>query len=399
MSAFQYSQGSVETKIIDSSHYVPNKYVEFRLDEENVNYLSDIRLINMGLTSSNTPDVVPLGGYLNMIKHVELLSGREVLCSGRHIAPYLAFQQTRQPNEQNKSVSNFLLKSDYAYQAKNGGISTGGGGFALTADSATTPKSHVSLKDCLPLLENLPALNSNTFPNMVIRIEFESNPVKLISTVDVVTTTEPSLVVDIVRGKMALPQQVMWVEIEHDEYTLVSPTTAPTEVTQPIKVPNTIRINAFNNKMVNRMLLVKRYSDDSKNPNDHSVKNGSLSLFKEELGIRVNGRALFPEGVIDKDSVRSHICEDAWGIQNVVQHYNKINSTDSLLASSQIGKTDYNGFVIDDELKDLQIEHNRSCIADSSTSSQYNSEIKVHCYAEVRKFLNVKGGEFSVSYV
>ena len=124
--AFQYSNNQVETKILDASNYVANRYVEFKLDEEDVYYLSDIRLINLGATASNTPKYNALGGASNLIKHIELLDGREVLCSARHISPYVAFQETRQPNEKNKSVNNFLLKSDYGYQAANGGIKTGG---------------------------------------------------------------------------------------------------------------------------------------------------------------------------------------------------------------------------------------------------------------------------------
>ena len=75
MSAFQYSQ-NVETKVIDASNYVANRYVEFKLDEEEVNYLSDIRLINLGCTAANTPIYNALGGAINLIKHIELLDGR-----------------------------------------------------------------------------------------------------------------------------------------------------------------------------------------------------------------------------------------------------------------------------------------------------------------------------------
>ena len=393
MAAFQYSQ-NVETKVIDASNYVKNRYVEFKLDEEEVNYLSDIRLINLGVTAANTPIYNALGGAINLIKHIELLDGREVLCSARHISPYLAFQQTRQPNEKNKSVSNFLQKSDYGYQALYGGIKTGGDPATVQADD-TTPVSHISLRDCLPLLERTPALSTDMFKNLRIRIEFETSPYKVISSADTITTTEPSLCVDIVRGKMAMPSQVAWLEIEHDEYVLNGVT--PTEANQPQRIETSVRLNGFNNKYVERLLLVKQFDDLTKYGTSHIVKNGSLALFKEEFQVRVNGSNVFPT-IIDKDCVRANIMEDAWGVLNVVQHFNKCYTTDALVAGAQIGVTDYTGCVLADAVKDLQIEHNRSCINDNATDSKPNSIMKVHVYAECRKVLNMKGGDYQVLY-
>jgi len=394
--AFKYSNNQVETKILDASNYVANRYVEFKLDEEDVNYLADMRLINLGATAANSPTYAALGGASNLIKHIELLDGREVLCSSRHISPYMAFQQTRLPNEKNKSVNNFLLKSDYAYQAMEGAIKTGGDPSTLTADSTTTPKSHISLSDCLPLLERIPALSSAMFKNLRIRIEFETSPYKVISTADAITTIEPSLCVDIVRGQMSMPSQVSWLEVEHDQYVLSG--SNPSVANQPLKTPHSIRLNGFNNKFVERMLLVKQFDDETKYGVNHTVKNGSLALFKEELQVRINGANKFPE-ILDKDCVRSHVCEDAWGVLNVVQQFNRCYTTDAQLAASQIGLTDYNGLVISEAVKDLQIQHNRSCINDSSTDSKPNSTIKVHVYCEVRKALNMKGGDYQIMYV
>lgn len=394
--AFQYSNNQVETKILDASNYAANRYVEFKLDEEDVYYLSDMRLINLGVTAANTPVYNALGGASNLIKHVELLDGREVLCSARHISPFVAFQQTRQPNEKNKSVNNFLLKSDYGYQAMYGGIKTGGDPATITNDANTTAKSHISLRDVLPLLERIPALSSAMFKNLRIRIEFETSPYKVISTADAITTTEPSLCVDCVRGQMSMPNQVSWLEVEHDQYLLSGAN--PTEANQPQKINTSIRLNGFNNKFVERLLLVKQYDDLTKYGVNHTVKNGSLGIFGEELQITVNNKNIFPK-TIDKDCVRSHIMEDAWGILNVVQHFNKINTSDALIALSQIGSTDYNGLVISQPVKDLQIQHNRSCIHDNSTDSKANSTITVHCYAECRKVLNMKGGDYQVLYV
>ena len=393
--AFQYSNNKVESKTIDSSHYVTNKYVEFRLDEVDVNYLSDIRLINLGCLALNTPRYNPLGGCANLIRHIELLSGREVLCSSRHISAYLAFQQTRQPNEKNKSVNNFLLKSDYAYSAKDGGIALGGDPQTVTNDATTTPLSHISLKDCLPLLEQLPALSTNTFPNLRIRIEFETSSYKVLTTADALTTLEPSLIVDIVRGQMSLPSQVSWLEIQHDEYALAGAN--PAEAAQPQKISTNVRLNSFNNKYVERVLLVNQFEDETKYGTDTAIKNSSLALYKQELHVRVNGVSKFPK-MLTADCVRAEICDDAWGIRNVVQHFNKCYTTDALTSALQIGRGDYNGWVIGDMVKDLQISHNRSCINDNETDSKPNSAMRVHCYAEVRKVLSMKGGDFQVLY-
>ena len=262
------------------------------------------------------------------------------------------------------------------------------------AADATTPVSHISLKDCLPLLERTPALSTDMFKNLRIRIEFETSPYKVISTADAITTTEPSLCVDIVRGKMAMPSQVAWLEIEHDEYILQG--SNPSEANQPEKIETSVRLNGFNNKYVERMLLVKQFDDLTKYGATHIVKNG-LALFREELQVRANGVNIFPK-IIDKDCVRSNIMEDAWGVLNVVQHFNKCYTTDAILDDGQVGLTDYTGLVLADAVKDLQIQHNRSCINDNEADSQPNSVMKVHCYAECRKVLNMKGGDYQVLY-
>ena len=104
----------------------------------------------------------------------------------------------------------------------------------LTNDATTTPKSHISLREVLPLLERIPALPSMMFKNLRIRIEFETTPQKVISSADAITTTEPSLCVDCVRGQMSMPSQVSWLEVEHDEYVLQGAN--PAEADQPQKV-------------------------------------------------------------------------------------------------------------------------------------------------------------------
>jgi hypothetical protein len=194
---------------------------------------------------------------------------------------------------------------------------------------------------------------------------------------------------------MTMPSQVAWLEIEHDEYILQGEN--PSTANQPKKIETSVRLNGFNNKYVERLLLVKQFDDLTKYGTSHIVKNGSLSLFKEEFQVRTNGVNVFPT-IIDKDAVRANIMEDAWGVLNVVQHFNKCYTTDDLLAGSQVGLTDYTGCVLADAVKDLQIQHNRSCINDSATDSKPNSVMKVHVYAECRKVLNMKGGDYQVLY-
>tara|TARA_R110002096_G_scaffold78382_2_gene184654 strand:+ start:74 stop:778 length:705 start_codon:yes stop_codon:yes gene_type:complete len=233
---------------------------------------------------------------------------------------------------------------------------------------------------------------------MRLVIEFETSPYKVISTADAITTIEPTLLVDIVRGNMQTTQQASWLEIEHEQYNLAGKTnvgdTNPATV-HPIK--KTIRLMGYDNKSVERLLLVKQFDDVSKWGTGETVKNSSLAIYGEEFQLRINGSNVFPT-TIDKDCYRQSIMADSWGELNVCEFNHKVFENDTEIDNTQNGLVDYTGCNVSQFVKDMQIEHNRSCINDSNASSKANQNMVVHVYAEVRKVLLIKGNDFVVQY-
>ena len=213
----------------------------------------------------------------------------------RNASAFLNFQETRYNNSKNRSVNNELSQSAYGYQNSVGGIRTGGGSINISADPATTPSAFLQLSECLPLLEQMNAFDTQVFSNLRLVIEFETSPYRVISTADAITTIEPTLLVDIVRGNMQTTQQASWLEIEHEQYNLAGKTnvgdTNPATV-HPIK--KTIRLMGYDNKSVERLLLVKQFDDVSKWGTGETVKNSSLAIYGEEFQGRINGANLFP---------------------------------------------------------------------------------------------------------
>ena len=397
--SLQYSQNQVETKAIDASRYAVNRNVEFSLDESDVKYLSNMRLINLGCTASNTPKYNKLGGAGNLLKSVTLFNGREELCASTKTSIFLAFQQTRYNNSKNRSVINSLYKSDYGFQVSDGGVRTGGLDQVVTTDANTTPKCWIDLRECLPLLEQMNAFDTQVFKNLRLVIEFETAPQRVISTADAVTTIEPSLLIDIVRGNMQTTQQASWLEIETDQYQMATQPIGMTD-TNPATVSEgkkSSKVMAFDNKSIERVLLVKQYDNITLYPSTETIKNDSLAIYREEVQCRVNGANLFPT-IIDKNGYRAKVMTDAWGVLNQNIHFNTLYDNDSESSQAQTGKCDYTGFSVSDTIKDLQIEHNRSFIYDTNTASQANANMVVHVFAEVRKVLLIKGSEYVVQY-
>lgn len=394
--SLQYSQNAVETKTIDSSRYTQNRSVEFSLDEKDVKYLSNMRLINLGATASNSPKYNQLGGAMNLINSITLFNGREELCSSTKTSIWSCFQQTRFDNSKNHNVINHLYKSDYGFQVKAGGIQTGGLDSALTTDSSTTPKAWVQLSEVLPLMEQMNAFDTTVFKNLRVLVEFETQPQRVISTTDALTTLEPSLIVDIVRGNMDTTKQVSWLEIESDQYLMAS---APTQAdTANVSVgKKSVKVMGFDNKSVERLLLVKQFDDITKYPSTETIKNDSLAVYREQLQVRVNGANIFPT-ILDKDATIAKVCSYSWGDLNQNIHFNDVYRADTTIDASQSGKCSYSGCTISDNVKDLQIEHNRSFVYDTNASSQTNSDIVVHVFGEVRKVLLVKGNDYVVQY-
>ncbi len=406
--AFQLSGNLIKTRIIDPTRYRANVNCEFKLDDVDVSYLPNMRLINLGVTGAATQTPQDIGGLANLIHDIRLYDGREEIDSLRYAGQWMSFQQLRDSNSKNVSVNNNLLKSNVGsiiarnstsiqvLDAANVSENT-----LNTAESTTKAKAHLDLRELLGSLSQMNYLDSSVFKNLRLVIEFETDINFIQHKVGQdMTTIQPALVVDYTTAPNAPMRNISWLAIEHDEYSLPA-AAAASGATSALQQQSNNRINGFNNKSVERLLFVKQYSSPSIYNDGTDIdkfSTASIANYRESWQWRVNGQNVMPTA-IDSDSKIQVLMADTWGDINAPlasNLYNFINKTE--LDAAKVGKFAYAGVTISDYVKSLDVEHSRFVLDDSS-NKKTNSGQRVHVFGEVRKSLVVKGGEYMVSYV
>mgnify|MGYP003652781580 CR=1 FL=1 len=406
--AFQLSGNQIKTRIIDPTRYRANVNCEFKLDDVDVSYLPNMRLINLGVTGAATQTPQDIGGLANLIHDIRLYDGREEIDSLRYAGQWMSFQQLRDSNSKNVSVNNNLLKSNVGSIIARNSTSIQvldaadvSENTLNTAESTTKAKAHLDLRELLGSLSQMNYLDSSVFKNLRLVIEFETDINFIQHKVGQdMTTIQPALVVDYTTAPNAPMRNISWLAIEHDEYSLPA-AAAAAGATSALQQQSNNRINGFNNKSVERLLFVKQYSSNSIYNDGTDIdkfSTGSIANYRESWQFRVNGQNVMPTA-IDSDSKIQVLMADTWGDINAPlasNLYNFINKTE--LDEAKVGKFAYAGVTISDYVKSLDVEHSRFVLDDSS-NKKTNSGQRVHVFGEVRKSLVVKGGEYMVSYV
>lgn len=408
MSAFLLSGNQIKTRIIDPTRYRANVNVEFKLDDVDVSYLPNMRLINLGATAAATQSPQDIGGLANLIHDIRLYDGREELDSLRYAGQWLSFQQLRDSNSKNISVNNHLLKSNVGMLfARKNDISPdfiladAADSNALATTEAATEKAHLDLRELLPILSQMNYLDSSIFKNLRLVIEFQTD-LNLLGRKagQNLTTIQPSLVIDYTTAPVAPMKNVSYLAIEHDEYAIAGKAAASSSAIAESQQTNA-RINGFNNKSVERLLFVKQYSATSSysdGTNIDKYSTGSVANYRESWQWRINGQNLMPTPV-DSDSKIQVLLADSWGDLNACVGANLLNMASTGLDGTQTGKIAYAGVTVSDYVKTLDVQHDRFVLDDSTTTTGSNAPLRVHVYGEVRKQLVIKGGEYIISYV
>jgi hypothetical protein len=69
--------------------------------------------------------------------------------------------------------------------------------------------------------------------------------------------------------------------------------------------------------------------------------------------------------------------------------------------SNETGGLNYIGFSIEDKINDLQVTYKRTNVkyTNGEVNQPLNSPLNIHLYAEVRKQITIKGGNYQINYV
>ena len=428
---------SLRTQYLEARSHINNVSTEFRLDR-NTLYTSNLRLINVGLNRAAADTACtypPISGILSLFKNVRLMDGSKELSSLRNADKYLAFKNLNQPNEKMQNINDILHKSRGSQELYVDGSvrqsGEGNNGVAILANKSDDLFGYVDLRLILPLLSNIQALDTMVFKNLRLVIEYNSDS-RVVTSRDNMTVTinQPTLVADEVvnNDKMAILRKAslgnfVWNEIEHDVFIIPTFVVAHGGLNTYEQVQEVSGvINGFDNKYVSRVLLIKNASDLSKHFGGNVLQDVgaqcSMSQFKEEINIRLQGANLFSGEGLKNDAFKQMLLEETFGpitippfgaLQSVgldpeaSGSFVNSNGTgltpDATSARAGIGDYSYIGFSVENKAKSLQIFYKRTGVKDQDAIPETSLGLDMNIYAEVRKSININNGGYVISYV
>ena len=395
------------------------KLTEFSLDGVNTVYLSNLELLNVGLTSTGVfSSYNKLGGVSSIIRNIFLYDGRVELASLKETNRWLAFKNYLHENSENDSYNRHKYQNLMGFRLERDGtdykVKPSVGQSLTTANDSTTARGCVYLPYVFPILKELPFLHTGVFKNLRLVLEYETDQQDMVNVNNLTTFTpvEPVLSVNVVidekvvqeMTKDALNMMINYSDIEHDQF-LVSALDG-TVNNQPLLQNTNALINNFNNKMVSKMMISKEYSDKSKNLNGANVLGlgalGSKQQYQEQYQIRVNGKDIFPNNSLTGENRILRMLTDTWGECNSYTgaHQHFIASIDDDLEDGRnlVANAGYFGCQIGEVVKNLQIRYGRKVLHDTSPLKYANEGLRVHVFGQVEKVLNVEGGKYEIVY-
>ena len=425
-----YINGDLRTEYIDPQVYVPNGRASFDLDASNLAYLPNMRLLNVGVTS--TGDTYNrLVGSLAVVRNIRLLDGRTELSALRNPAPYLAFKSQQRTNADSKSTASWLKNTMVGLEIseadeKLGHIFTNHNtNVGQPGDANETRVGYLDLMECFPILGSLPCLPTDVFPNLRVEVEFQTSVTAQVINTQTVTdsaTVRPILAVDVIENpdlakalsKSLKDQGARWLEIEHDRFNIA---TNP-EAAGDAQVASEQSMG-YIGKRVERLLMVKTLQDPALTVATNDVMGygnvASQAYQSQETQVRLNGRNVFPGfGGITRPNERLGLVSDEYGScasYPGAVFYNwsnadvlmKLGAGVQLSGKAFAGALSYDCVRLGARVADLQIQISRE--ADGGTSGgnlpprSTNLACNVNMYAEVDKSLVMgRDGQYRIVY-
>lgn len=424
---FFYST-DLKSQTLDPASDITNQKCSFRFSEDTAYYPS-LRLANLGSFGSVAHSYNAIAGILGAIKHVRLTSNGVELDAMRFANRYLAFKNLVASNRENVSVNRELIKHQVGYVVSPTSHKVVASHDATDYTGTSRDESklgHLELKRVLPFLENVPILDTAVLKNLVLEIEWEKSGQNLV-VVDNVgqTVATPMLIAEEITSaklRQSLTSSftgAVWNKIEHDVMNVPAvDTSAGAGTTVEQNVVN--QLNAFDDKFVSRIVMMKSYSDKSKYVDSNAVLGfgdfGSLCPHREEIQIKKNGANIFPKP-ISRPSTRDMMLYDTFGKINIPPYGSSESVGADVDGSAQenlsgsmttAGNSKARGFTggagffgcsINDKIGQIAIDFSRKGINNATASDPSSDALDIHVYAECRKAITIgSNGQFNVSY-
>ena len=403
-----YSDSNVSTKYLDPKIYTENARCTFSLDQSEATYLPNLRLTFLGVVTSGVVNYNDLVGALGLIKNIRLMDGKTVLCALHEAQYYTGFKNVNQSNEVNQSSASFqeCTGLGFTVDGSKNAIKRMAEQFAADTSTTLTNSATLDLRHLLPMLNSVSHLPTAVFENLNLQIEFDASTGNQILNDASITfnTLRPVLACDVINNPVVVDnlnkqlKNASWLETEHDFFIIPQAPGNGDGTSQLVEQPVNVQINGYNNKHLERILLVKEIGDASKvqagNDTIGFGKFSSQCCYKQKLQFRVNGRNVLPrEGIVGNNERLAHIV-DAFGECSAYISSNQYGMNAALEVDggrNLMGQLDYMGMYIGEDISNLQINYSRVGLEDTTPLRPTTDQLNCHVYGEVRKSLIVGG--------
>ena len=412
-----YSDSNVETRYLDPRIFVPNSRATFELDSLEAAYLPNLRLCVIGTDSSNIANYNDLVGALSIIRTISLYDGKQELSSINNAQLYRGFLNTNKKNSICESVTATLEGSGLGYSVR--GLTNTIDKITERVVTAETPATNESafldLREMLPFLNSVTHLPTDLMPNLRLVIEYDVTNQTSNLTTATLNLMRPILACDVITNDVVVNNMnkdftsSTWLEVEHDRFDIAQSVGDGAAGDQELKQDITVKLNAFNNKRLERLLIVKEIGDPSKTIAADNTVTGfgrfaSQGVFRQKYQLRINGQNLYPRanGITGINEMLAHVCDSYSDCFSYIGGTNMAMDTSSCLTNGTLlaGQISYIGSYIGQYINDLQIEYSRTGLADDGKVRPATDRLVGHAYGEVRKQMVIGGPNgYTISYV
>ena len=420
-----YSDSNVQTHYFDPKTYAEGTHlnssgrVNFELDGTKLAYLPNMRILNVGVSSNGAHIYNRLVGAYSMIRTIRLLDGNTELSALNEAQLYRGFLNTNYQNSKNETVKSHLARNSLGWTINGADRKVGRVEEvdSATALEATTKLAWLDLREVFPILNSVSHLPTSVFKNLNVQIELHSALDRqiLVDVTAEIKSVRPILAVDVMSNPNIVSKlnkgltSARWLEVEHDLFIIPQSANDGGPNDQGIVQEVNVKLNGFNNKHLERMVIVKEIANPAKELNGGAQRGfgrySSQCCYKQTLQARVNGRNIFPRNGITGNNERTAFLIDAYGDMSVYPGFNLYGFVAANIiedGNDYRGQLDYMGMYLGDYINDLQINYSRTGLqatAGANLKRATTDRINAHCYAEVAKQIIIRpDGSYIIEY-
>tara|TARA_R110000850_G_scaffold107542_2_gene219270 strand:- start:576 stop:1898 length:1323 start_codon:yes stop_codon:yes gene_type:complete len=436
------SFGNTTTRIIDPVFDRAGFRAEFRLPPGNV-YMSNMRLLNIGITSSLDDSYNNLVGALSVIRSIAIFDGSQLLDQINIADLVLAFKSANRRNDENISQYRQLQLVGTGYVASGQYTMTGS---VFDNDDIKVRKqtgysnnvgknAWISLRELLDFCRSSMIIPTSTFKQLRVVVDYHQSAFinkncVLKNNGTTSSTASALLVVDEVNdgeakdSMMSGYEGVVFRPLETDSVVVPSVSgVADNAASSQIEKTHSFLVNGFNNKRLSKIAVFQQPTDagtwQSGTGNVGFMGFASKAQWRSSLQVRINGSNVLPgagiqgtssgiaptaadPGVSVQGGSRANRTlrklTETWGSFNVVPCMNWCGSTQrtDLTQVQGMGDLDIFGLRIEENVNEFQLQYSRFGLFDNQTQNQ---QLNLVIIGEVEKAVVMnRDGTYNVVY-